>query len=110
MLDKLILNIKEGDIPFSEVLHYIDEQYHFTPTAFQNGTLMNAADQNQGSCKIFAFAQLNELNEADTLALFAEHYENVLQDAEGTNHQNIRQFMQHGWSGISFDAFPLKAK
>lgn len=110
MLDKLILNIKEGDIPFSEVLNYIDEQYHFTPSAFKNGSLENAVDQNHGSCKIFAFAQLNQLNEADTLTLFAEHYENVVQDADGTNHQNIRQFIQHGWNGISFNAFPLKAK
>lgn len=110
MLDKLILNIKEGDTPFSEVLNYIDEQYDFTPTAFQNGTLANAADQNQGSCKIFAFAQLHQLNETDTLTLFAEHYDHVLQDPAGDTHQNIRQFMEHGWNGITFEAFPLKAK
>lgn len=110
MLDKLILNIREGDIPFSEVLHYIEEQYDFTPSAFKNGTLENATDQNQGSCKIFAFAQLNQLSKADTLTLFAEHYEHVLLDPDGINHQNIRQFMQHGWNGISFEAFPLKTK
>lgn len=110
MVDKLLLNIREGDILFQEVLLFIEDQYDFTPTAFTNGTLQNTAHENQGSCKVLAFAQLQELSQEDTLSLFAEHYEHVLADPDGTTHQNIRQFMQHGWGGISFEHFPLKAK
>ncbi len=70
----------------------------------------NAATENQGSAKIFSFAKLNGLNQAQTLSLFAEHYASVLATPEGTDHQNIRQFMQHGWDGIQFETLALSAK
>ena len=49
------------------------------------------------------FARLNKLSREDTLLLFAEHYRAVLDDPEGTNHQNIRQFMENGWEGVEFE-------
>ncbi|MEG2447370.1 MAG: HopJ type III effector protein, partial [Acinetobacter sp.] len=58
----------------------------------------------------FSFAQIEDLNQADTLALFAEHYAAVLATPEGTDHQNIRQFMQHGWDGVKFEGTALNAK
>jgi len=57
-----------------------------------------------------AFASLNNLDKEQTLALFAEHYEAVLNDPEGDNHQNIRQFMLNGWDGVSFSGVALTLK
>jgi HopJ type III effector protein len=42
--------------------------------------------------------------------LFAEHYQAVLKTPDGTDHQNIRQFMLHGWEGIVFEGHALIAK
>lgn len=46
----------------------------------------------------------------DKASLFAEHYAAVLNTPEGTDHQNIRQFMQHGWDGVTFEGEALQAK
>jgi hypothetical protein len=95
-------------IEFSDTMSMIDELYAFTETAFDNGELHNAAGQNNGSCKLFAFAQKNQLSEADTLACFGAYYRyDVLQHPEKTDHQNIRNFMQSGWNGIQFHGTPL---
>jgi len=89
----------------------IDAHYTFTPTAFRNGNLQNNAGQNNGSCKIFAFGQLNELNETQVLACFGDYYrEHVLKHPQADDHQNIRQFMLHGWSGIQFSGKALTPK
>ncbi|WP_245840531.1 HopJ type III effector protein [Ohtaekwangia koreensis] len=45
-----------------------------------------------------------------TLSLFAEHYRSVLENPDGTDHQNIRQFMLHGWPGIIFEGQALVSK
>lgn len=97
-------------INFKQVLKFIEARYDFEPTAFQNGEHKNAATENQGSCKIFCFAHLNNFSQLDTLALFAEHYEAVQNNPAGTDHQNIRQFMHHGWQGIHFEGHALIPK
>lgn len=97
-------------IQFSEFTDLIEHCYHFTPTAFTNGSATNSANQNQGSAKVFAFGRLHRLSEPQTLACFGEHYRSVLSDPEGQDHQNIRQFMQHGWSGVTLDNDCLTAK
>jgi hypothetical protein len=98
-------------ITFSETISVIEENYDFTPTAFENGTQHNAAGENSGSCKLFAFAQLQNLSQAETLACFGAYYfEEVLGNLEGTNHQNIRNFMKTGWSGIQFEGPALALK
>lgn len=107
---ELLKQVKAASISFKEVIAFIEKHYQHTPTAFKNGSAYNEATQNQGSAKVFAFAQLNELSEADTLALFAEHYQAVLQSPEGNDHQNIRQFMLHGWAGIVFVGQALHEK
>jgi len=98
-------------IQFKEVIAYIDENYDFTPTSFKNGNTINEAGQNNGSCKVFSFAKLQGLSKEQTLPLFGEFYrEDVLKNPDGTDHQNIRNFMQHGWEGISFEGEALKEK
>jgi hypothetical protein len=106
----LLADLKSNSVPFTQVIEFIEKYYQHTPTAFKNGDTFNEATQNQGSAKVFAFAQLNELSEADTLNLFAEHYQSVLANANGTDHQNIRQFMLNGWNGIVFEGQALLAK
>ncbi|HAD80214.1 MAG TPA: HopJ type III effector protein, partial [Flavobacteriaceae bacterium] len=44
------------------------------------------------------------------LKLFAEHYQAVLETPEGTDHNNIRQFMQNGWDGVKFENEVLTKK
>ncbi|WP_349928546.1 HopJ type III effector protein [Acinetobacter sp. A1-4-2] len=110
MAQDLLAQLQAGEIKFADVIAYIDARYQHSPTAFQNGKQANAATENQGSAKVFSFAQLNGLDQAQTLSLFAEHYAAVLATPEATDHQNIRQFMQNGWDGIQFDRQALTAK
>jgi hypothetical protein len=98
-------------ITFTETIATIESNYEFTPTAFQNGNQHNETGQNSGSCKVFAFAKIQQLTQAETLACFGAYYfEEVLGDLEGTNHQNIRNFMQSGWDGIQFEGDALSLK
>ena len=98
-------------VDFKEVIAFIDEYYDFTPTKFTNGNTVNEADQNNGSCKIFSFAKLNDLSKEDTLALFGAFYrDDVLGNPEGTDHQNIRNFMKFGWEGVLFDGESLRRR
>lgn len=100
---ELLIKSKGSQLQFQEVLAHIADQYSYTPSAFQNGTLKNSKDENQGSAKVFYFAQLNSLSQEDTLRLFAEHYQNVLDHPAEDGHQNIRQFMANGWDGVLFE-------
>ncbi|MFA6161846.1 MAG: HopJ type III effector protein [Methylobacter sp.] len=99
---------------FDETIAVITENYHYQPTEFSNGlndhTLVNQAGTNEGSCKIFAFAQINQLDQQQTLSLFGDYYRDVLNEPQGTDHQNIRNFMQYGWDGIHFKGVALTAK
>ena len=98
-------------IQFKEVIAHIDENYDFAPTKFTNGNTVNEADQNNGSCKVFSFAKLNDLSKEEVLNLFGEFYrEDVLKNPEGTDHQNIRNFVEFGWDGISFEGEALTKK
>lgn len=98
-------------IAFNDVIAYIDAHYDFTATKFTNGDTVNEANQNNGSCKVFSFAKLQGLEKEEILALFGAFYrEDVLQNPTGTDHQNIRNFIQHGWAGITFEGEALKAK
>lgn len=95
-------------IEFAETIALVDSLYGYTPTAFRNGEVMNAAGQNAGSCKVFSFARLQGLTPSETLACFGRYYrEDVLQHPEGSDHQNIRNFMRSGWDGVQFEAEAL---
>ena len=95
---------------FASTLAFIEGWYEFTPTGFNNGGVINSADQNQGSAKVFALSQLLELDKETTLRLFGEHYRDVLATPDVDNHHNLRRVLREGTANITFDQFPLKAK
>lgn len=105
------LDSHPGQISFEECIACIDRHYDFSETVFSNGELVNEAGQNSGSCKIFAFAKLLSLDPEQTLACFGHYYrDEVLANPSGSNHQNIRAFMRHGWKGINFQSPALVPK
>lgn len=105
------LNEFPSSISFKDTMAAIEENYHFTATAFRNGNVHNTSGQNSGSCKLFSFAHLQKLSEELTLECFGDYYrEDVLKNPAGTDHQNIRQFMITGWSGIYFEGEALVAR
>jgi hypothetical protein len=105
------LNTQPTQIAFTDTMATIEENYTFTPTAFTNGETKNEADTNNGSCKIFAFGLLNNLNKEQTLACFGDYYrKDVLENPASDDHQNIRNFMTSGWAGIKFEGTALTAK
>jgi hypothetical protein len=98
-------------ISFSETIAVIEGNYTFIPTAFQNGLQYNVEGENSGSCKLFAFAQLQNLSKEETLTCFGAYYfDEVLGNPEGINHQNIRNFIKTGWDGIQFEGEALTLK
>ncbi len=107
----LINQIKqqEKDVAFEQVIKVIEDNYQYHPALFSNGELVNDAGTNEGSCKIFYFAQLNTLNQQQTLACFGRYYrEDVLANPAGNDHGNIRNFMKTGWQGIEFKSAALQ--
>ena len=101
-------------VSFDETIAVITENYQYQATEFSNGlkehTLVNEAGTNEGSCKILAFAQIHRLDKQQTLNLFGDYYRlDVLNDPQGTGHQNIRNFMKYGWGGICFKGEALTA-
>ncbi|MEI6896910.1 MAG: HopJ type III effector protein [Psychromonas sp.] len=98
-------------LEFTDTMAVIEENYLFTEIGFVNGEQHNVAGQNSGSCKLFAFALLQNLSPAQTLACFGQYYrEDVLHYPQGDDHQNIRQFMINGWDGIHFTTPALTEK
>ncbi|QQR98343.1 MAG: HopJ type III effector protein [Sphingobacteriales bacterium] len=109
LLDKIQTSI--DTIQFDEVISFIDQHYDFTPTKFINGKNINEINQNNGSCKIFYFAKIHNLSNEQTLQLFGDYYrKDVLEHPEKEDHQNIRNFIQFGWNGISFDGVALSKR
>jgi hypothetical protein len=120
MMQSQVMNIKDllkqieyspETVDYQQVLSLIEANYHYTPSHFTNGALDNAAGENQISCKILAFALLNGLNQAQTLACFGQLYrDDVLANPNGQGHQNIRQFMQTGWQAVKFSQTVLQMR
>lgn len=98
-------------IAFSDTIGVIEQHYEFTPTSFLNGSVQNDAGQNSGSCKVFAFAEKQNLSKEETLACFGQFYfDEVLNDPHGEGHQNIRNFMKTGFEGLQFSTNALKER
>ena len=100
---------------FEQVINTINEHYDYTPSRFSNGIrdeiVINEAGTNEGSCKIFSFAQMNQLNKDETLNCFGKYYrDDVLNHPDKSDHANIRSFMIHGWDGINFEQTALRLK
>lgn len=110
MTDDLLRAVRAKTATFADVLAHIQTHYDYSPTAFRNGNAANSAGQNEGACRVFAYAQLVGLSENDTLLCFAEHYASVLASPSGSDHANIRAFMDSGWAGIAFDTPALRAR
>lgn len=104
------LKNKPNGIVFTETMQTIDANYNFIPTAFSNGNIKNKSGENSGSCKLFAFAIHQQFTKEETLACFGEHYQSVLDDVNGTSHQNIRNFMKTSFEGLSFEGDALILK
>ena len=105
------LNTTPDTLEFTDTMAVIEALYEFTPTAFKNGELENAAGQNNGSCKLFAFARLQGFNQQQTLACFGAYYrQDVLQHPDASDHQNIRNFMTTGWQGIAYTGEALRVQ
>lgn len=112
-IDNFLNKVKQNPelITFQETIEVIDSNYNFTTATFKNGNQLNNAGENNGSCKIFAFAKINNLEKNETLSLFGSYYfDDVLKNPDGNDHQNIRNFMTFGWDGISFDGEALELK
>ena len=103
-----VISQQPQNVSFDDVISTINENYQYTPTTFSNGEVVNESGTNEGSCKIFAFAQLNDLSVEQTLACFGKYYrEDVLENPEGNDHGNIRNFMISGWEGVKFSCEAL---
>jgi HopJ type III effector protein len=115
-IEKFLAKLTQDEpVSFHETIIIITENYYYQPTEFSNGLnddiLVNPPGINEGSCKIFAFAKLHHLDQQQTLHLFGDYYRvDVLQNSDGTDHQNIRNFMRHGWKGVHFNAEALTLK
>ena len=98
-------------IEFEDTMKVIESHYHYTPAGFHNGKIINQATENQGSCKILAFALHQQLTEEQTLHCFGQYYrQDVLLEPEAENHQNIRQLMISGLAAVKFEHPPLEMK
>ncbi|OUS39641.1 HopJ type III effector protein [Oleispira antarctica] len=102
--------LQQDNFVFETTLEFIETHFNFTPSAFNNGGVLNSQEQNQGSCKVFSLAQLFELTQQQALCCFGQHYRDVLATPEVDNHHNLRRVLKDGLGDISFDQFPLEQK
>jgi len=109
------LNTTPENVEFNDTISAIQKHYNYKPTTFTNGSgteaVINNAGENEGSCKIFAFAKLHDLTEQQTLHCFGHYYrEDVLAHPDNEDHTNIRQFIKHGWGHVTFEDEALTKK
>lgn len=113
-VEEFISSLQTEQVEFSETLRIIDKYYDYQPSGFRNGlgeaAVDNPAGTNEGSCKVFAFGMMHNLIDEAVLAAFGEHYAAVMATPQGTDHMNIRNFMEFGYAGIEFDDMPLRPK
>lgn len=108
-LDKLMITPEL--VEFTDTMAVVEKNYQFVETEFVNGKQVNKEGENSGSCKVFSFAQLHNLDQTKTLACFGAYYQDdVLKNPQNSDHQNIRQFMINGWQGIKFSGQALIAR
>ena len=97
--------LRSGEkMKFEDLIALIDDDYYHTPASFTNGEVENAADENQGSAKLFCFAAIHQLSQLETLHCFGQYYQDVLNTPESDSHGNIRSFMTYGWGGLKFES------
>jgi len=109
-LNSLRASLRSGQHTFTDTLAFIAAGYEYQPQAFTNGTVENAAGQNEGSCKTLGLALLEGLSDEEALLAFGEHYRSVQATPTGSDHGNIRALIAYGLAGVTFTAEPLKRK
>ena len=75
-LQEYIFKLKNlpENVSFEDTVFIIDKYYIFKPTEFKNAEILNNKDENNWSCKIFAFGLLNKLNESEVLHCFGDYW------------------------------------
>eukprot|EP00571_Detonula_confervacea_P014241 CAMPEP_0172297744 /NCGR_PEP_ID=MMETSP1058-20130122/656_1 /TAXON_ID=83371 /ORGANISM="Detonula confervacea, Strain CCMP 353" /LENGTH=214 /DNA_ID=CAMNT_0013006929 /DNA_START=46 /DNA_END=690 /DNA_ORIENTATION=+ len=96
------LEMSGDDLMFDEFITLCDEQYEFGLVEFKNGDVVNKAGENDGSAKVLSYAALADMDKDLTLKLWGQYYRDVLATPDGSDHQNIRNFMKSGWDGVDF--------
>ncbi|EED89958.1 predicted protein [Thalassiosira pseudonana CCMP1335] len=96
------LEMSGDDLMFDEFITLCDEQYEYGLIEFKNGDVLNAPGENDGSAKVLSYAALAQFDKEMTLKLWGQYYRDVLATPDGTDHQNIRNFMKTGWEGVDF--------
>ncbi|TLX45234.1 type III effector [Pseudoalteromonas phenolica] len=105
------LKAQPETITFELCQQTIADNYTYTASAFNNNGLQSSAEQNQGSCKILAFARLNNLSKEQTLHCFGDYYRiDVVQHPENDDHGNIRTLLkaESSVAAVTFDGTPLQ--
>eukprot|EP00640_Fibrocapsa_japonica_P007328 CAMPEP_0113935322 /NCGR_PEP_ID=MMETSP1339-20121228/2482_1 /TAXON_ID=94617 /ORGANISM="Fibrocapsa japonica" /LENGTH=193 /DNA_ID=CAMNT_0000937419 /DNA_START=99 /DNA_END=680 /DNA_ORIENTATION=+ /assembly_acc=CAM_ASM_000762 len=97
------LEMDGNDIMFEDVMAIIDEHYETGLLEFKNGDILNAQGENGGSAKVLSYAALSNLDKETTLKLWGQYYRDVEASPDGTDHPNIRNFMNTGWDGVPFE-------
>ena len=109
-LNTLRASLESGEHLFADTLALVVERYNYQPQPFDNGGVVSAAGQNEGSCKTLGLALLEGLSDREALLAFGEHYRSVLATPEGSDHANIRALMVHGLAGVKFAELPLQRR
>ncbi|CAM1350668.1 HopJ type III effector protein [Tenacibaculum insulae] len=112
-IEEFVTKLKNNpkEVVFSETISVIEKYYVFKPSAFKNGDLENSNAENLGSSKVFSFALKQQLTKEETLACFGQYYFiDVLGNPNGTDHQNIRNFMNSDFEGLVFENETLVEK
>lgn len=109
--DSFIQALRSETNTFQQTMDFIEANYAFSPVAFTVGEQENELGTNQGSAKIFSLGKALSLNEAEVLQCFGDFYrKDVLEHPDAQDHQNIRNFIKHGWAGVSIDDSALTSK
>ncbi|WLH67657.1 HopJ type III effector protein [Pseudomonas sp. FP2309] len=109
-LNTLRASLNSGGHLFADTLAFIAAGYDYQPQAFTNGSVENAAGQNEGSCKTLGLALLEGLSDREALLAFGEHYRSVVDTPDGSDHGNIRALIAHGLAAVKFAEQPLKRR
>ncbi|MDH1262015.1 MULTISPECIES: HopJ type III effector protein [unclassified Pseudomonas] len=102
--------LHDEQFAFAETLDFVAQHYLYQPSAFTNGSVENAAGQNEGSCKTLGLALIEGFSDQEALLCFGEHYRSVLATPDGSDHANIRALMRTGLEGVRFTQIALARK
>lgn len=109
--ERFIQGLNDQTNTFQETMDFIEANFTFNAVSFKVGNQVNETGTNQGSCKIFCLGKALSLTEEQTLQCFGDFYrKDVLEHPEADDHQNIRNFIEFGWSGVEIDASALIQK